>query len=151
MGVVASFLVSAFAFNVSAAVSRVIGVTPYEAQEIGLSFETSESITRSELVNFLHEIEYAESSEDALDNVRFGIAAGIVTYPLSNFGISIGASGASGLLSIFIISNDLGSRGIQTVLNSSTADNFLISIEYERGNRGQDYWYEASDISVVPN
>ncbi|WP_042403497.1 hypothetical protein [Geomicrobium sp. JCM 19037] len=135
----------------SASISTIIPVTGSEHREIGPSFTTSATVLRSDLVDFMEDIQDLERDQDIASSFQFGVASTLVLHPVTRIGISIPSGGASGVLSTLVINNDLGSRDIQSALNSSTASSFEVTIEYERGNRGQDYWYAPSAVSVSPS
>ncbi|MFB5660423.1 hypothetical protein [Alteribacillus sp. HJP-4] len=150
IGIIGLLLVSLTTMDASAA-NRIIPIEPWSAEDIGLNFTTKETVSRSELVDFLDEVKRAEKDADVLNNIRYGIATSAVAHPLTqSLKISMGAGGASGLISSLIINKDLGSNDIQSALNKSTAKNFDIAIKYEQKSRGQDKWYEATAISVNP-
>ena len=135
----------------NAAPSRVISATYAETQEIGNTMTTSEVVSRSQLQSFYEDVVYAESNRDKLDNFRFSLVSSIITAPLKSYGLSISAGAGSGILSSFVIENDLGSSEIQNALFDSASQRFLVTITYEKGNRGSsDYWYAATDINVLP-
>lgn len=134
----------------ASATSRTIVIGPGSAKDVGASFNTSETVSRSELVDFLDEVKRAEKDKDVLNSIRFGIASSAVSAPLgASLGVSLGVGGGSGLISSLIIDKDLGSKQIQNTLNKSTAKKFNINIKYVKKSRGQDQWYEASDISIT--
>ncbi|WP_339226774.1 hypothetical protein NSQ77_14640 [Oceanobacillus sp. FSL K6-2867] len=143
-------LVSLTTVEISAA-SRVIAIGPGSADDVGYEFKTTETISRSELVEFLDEVKFAESSEDALNTARFSIVSAVITHPITQtLKYSVGASLGSGIISYLMINKDLGSENIQKVLNESTAENFNVTIKYEKGTRDQDKWYEATGMSINP-
>lgn len=133
------------------AMSQILVIGPGGAKDVGSSFTTTETVTRSDLVDFLEDVKYAEDREGDLNDVRFAMASAAVIHPISRaVGAAIGASGGSQIIANLILNRGLSSDNIQDVLNDSTAKNFKISIKYEKGTRGQDKWYEATAMSVNP-
>ncbi|MEB2300426.1 hypothetical protein LAV72_12450 [Lysinibacillus xylanilyticus] len=155
LSIVSILLIASFMYLISEAnadaPSRIIVSTVAEAAKIGNEFETTPTITRSELNTFLDEVKRGEQDANLLNSIRFGIAATVVTLPLKIKGLTITAGGASSLLSFFIINKDLGSSTIQNVLNKSTATKFELKIKYKKKTRGAwDVWYEAQSVQVTP-
>lgn len=142
---------TAFVSEASAA-SRIIAMTPHQANALGLgnSFSTSSVLTRYQVTSYLAQVKRAEADANLMSSIRFGIASSVVTFPLRRLGITMGAGGASSGLAFFIINKDLGSSTIQSLLNRSTASSFKMTLKYERKYRGQTMWFEATSISLVP-
>lgn len=133
------------------AMSRILAIGPGGAKDVGSSFTTTETVTRSDLVGFHSEVKKAEKSESFLNSVRYGIVSAAVVHPIAktvNKSLNLGA--ASGVISWLITDKGLKSENIQDVLNKSTAKNFNVKINYKKKSRGQDNWYEATGMTITP-
>ncbi|WP_413363753.1 hypothetical protein [Lysinibacillus sp. 3P01SB] len=151
MSLLSVFLISSFMYlaPTAHAASGVIVSTTAEAAKIGSSFETTSTLSRSEVNQLLKEVKRLEEDANLMNSIRFGAIGSLVTAPLKRIGLNVGAGAASGVISYFVINKDFGSTSIQNVLNKSTASNFKVKIKYVKKTRGRDVWYQASTISIT--
>lgn len=146
------FLISSFVYftPTAHAASGVIVSSTHEAAKIGSSFETTSTLSRSEVNNLLTEVKRLEEDANLMNSIRFGAIGSLVTMPLRRIGVNVTVGAASGVISYFVINKDFGSATIQNVLNKSTATKFKVKIKYVKKSRGRDVWYQASTISITP-
>ncbi|MCP3029480.1 hypothetical protein [Halobacillus sp. A5] len=151
IGIIGLLLVFFTTMPVSA-LSQILVIGPEPGvDDVGPEFTTTETVSRSEVVDFHDDVEYAEAREDDLNSLRYALASAAVTHPITkSLGKTLTAAGASQIVSSLILNRGLASENIQDVLNSSTANEFDVSIKYEKKTRGQDKWYEPAAMSINP-
>ena len=149
IAILSIFSLSVFTSEASAA-SSIIQMKGSQANKVGSSFTTTETISRANLVTFLDHVKRAEKDANLMNTARWGIASSVITFPLKRLGVSVGAGTASSVISFFVINKDLGSKVIQNKLNTSRASKFKIKITYKRYlTRGTDVFYRASSVKML--
>lgn len=149
IAILSIFSLSVFTSEASAA-SAIIQMKDYQANKVGSSFTTTETVSRADMVVFLDHVKRAEKDSNLMNTARWGIASSVITFPLKRLGISVGAGTASSVISFFVINKNLGSKAIENKLYSSTASKFKIKITYKRHLiRGQDVFYRASSVQIL--
>lgn len=133
-------------------VNRVVIIGPNAAKDVGSSFKTTATITRSQLVTLLNEVKAAEKTLSTNRNRQFTVLSTIITYPITkSLGYAISAGGGTSIMYDLLVDNNLGSSSIQSVLNKSTATKFTVTVTYTKRTRGlYDKWYEATAFKVTP-
>lgn len=133
-------------------VNRILVIGPNSAKDVGSSFKTNATISRSQLVTLLNEVKAAEKTLATNKSRQFTFISTIITYPITkNLGYALTAGGATSIMYDLLVDNNLGSSSIQSVLNRSTSTKFTVTVTYTKRTRGAyDKWYEATAFKVTP-